>query len=62
MTSVDYTYKVQVRSDHRRFWQTKYAVANAAQAHLLYEGINIGNGWCKRLMERDKCIRQASSA
>ena len=59
--SADYLYKIQTRQGQSRHWNTKYAVANRVQAELLYEGINIGLGWQKRLMQRDECIAQASS-
>jgi len=60
--SVDYRYRVQVRHGHGRHWQTKYAVESRSQAEMLYACINIGLGWQKRLMSRDKCLAQAVSA
>jgi len=60
--SIDYRYRVQVRQGHRYHWQTKYASDNRAQARLLYEGVNIGLGWQKRLMSREECLAQAVSA
>ena len=59
--SADYLYKIQTRQGQGRHWRTKYAVSHRVQAELLYEGINIGLGWQKRLMQRDECIAQASS-
>lgn len=61
MTSTNYLYRVQVRRAHDRFWETKYAVSNRTQAVLLYEGVNIGYGWMKRLMFQDECLGRATS-
>ena len=61
MTTPKYLYRVQVRQSPTRFWQTKYAVGNRAQAFVLYEGVNIGNGWMKRLMFHDECLHRAES-
>jgi len=58
---IDYQFTVQVRQGHGRHWQTKYAVVNRSQAEMLYQGINIGLGWQKRLMHRGKCEAQAQS-
>lgn len=59
--SINYQYRIQIRQGHRRYWQTKYAVDNRAQAVLLYEGVNIGNGWQKRLMHRTELLARAES-
>jgi hypothetical protein len=56
----DYLYRIQVKRSGR-FWETKYAVPNRNQAEILYLGINIGEGWQKRLMYLDKCLAQVSA-
>lgn len=57
----EYIYRVQIRQGENRHWQTKYAVPSRVQSELLYNGVNIGLGWQKRLMQRDECIAKASS-
>lgn len=61
MTNPSHLFTVQVRQSFARHWETKYAVANRSQAVVLYEGINIGNGWMKRLMLKDECLARATS-
>lgn len=56
----EYLYRIQVKRDGR-FWETKYAVPNRSQAEILFHGINIGNGWKKRLLFGEKCLAQVAS-
>jgi hypothetical protein len=48
-------YEIQVGRD-RSAYQTKYSTTNAAQAEMLYRGLNIGNGYKKRLKKNGKII------
>lgn len=45
-------FKVQVtcRPTEKSKYETRYGTANETQARLLYRGINIGNGYRKRLV------------
>lgn len=47
---VTITYRVQTRYRDKTHWRTRYHTQNRTQAELLYRGINIGNGFQKRLM------------
>jgi len=55
------SYRIQTRRAFRSHWETRFSVDNEAQAHLLYEGINIGLGWQKRLTRNGEEIRRSES-
>jgi hypothetical protein len=44
----DNLYRIETKPRLGR-WRAKYSVAEWGQAVLLYEGVNIGNGYSKRL-------------
>jgi hypothetical protein len=54
-------YRIQIRRGVRRHWETRFSSDNHAEAHLLYEGINIGYGWQKRLTRNNEEIRRSES-
>jgi len=54
-------YLIQTRRDFRRHWETRFSVDNEAQAHLLYEGMNIGLGWQKRLTRNGEEMQRSES-
>jgi len=59
--SLRVTYRIQTRRGFRKYWETRFSVDNEAQAHLLYEGLNIGFGWQKRLLRNGEEMRRAES-
>ena len=44
-------YVVQIGKGAKGSYRTRYAVDSLGQADLLYRGINIGNGYKKRLVD-----------
>jgi hypothetical protein len=45
---------IQIGKGPKGRYRTKYTTNNARQAELFYKGINIGNGYKKRILEYGK--------
>jgi hypothetical protein len=55
------TYKVETRKDGRKY-DTRLTTTNETQAHLIYRGYNIGNGYTKRLTADGVTIKKFKGA
>lgn len=60
MADPNYRYRIQIRQ-RGRYWETKWALRNAAQADLMYAGLNIGNGYSKRLLKDGRVVAEEIS-
>lgn len=58
--SIAKVYEVQI-GRYKGSYKTKYKVENGIQAVRLYEGINIGRGFKKRLLADGKVVVRSSS-
>ncbi len=54
-------FEVQVRPYNGKY-RTKYRLENWAQAVMYYNGINIGNGYRKRMLVDGKPYKQAKES
>jgi hypothetical protein len=54
-------FKVEVRAPGKAKWESRFTLHDEVKAGFYYAGINVGNGYAKRLRRNGKTIRTEES-